>query len=170
VVVAPLFLRQAGGHVLTLLDPAGIVLSYNEEGERAECWPSIASGTARPVTRPTRLRPAARADLAAALHEGTLEREAWRVCENGAEVLARLTISALSRRRRIEAACISRDVTDEAAVRASIETREQHLQSILATVPDAMIIIDGRPSRRSARPNACSAIRKPSSSAATSPA
>lgn len=37
--LAPLFLRQAGGHVLTLLDPAGIVLSYNEEGERAECWP-----------------------------------------------------------------------------------------------------------------------------------
>lgn len=36
--LAPLFLRQAGGHVLTLLDPAGIVLSYNEEGERAECW------------------------------------------------------------------------------------------------------------------------------------
>src|SRR5204863_7665043 len=35
--LAPLFLRQAGGHVLTLLDPAGIVLSYNEEGERAEC-------------------------------------------------------------------------------------------------------------------------------------
>src|SRR3546814_2143526 len=37
--LAPLFLRQAGGHVLTLLDPSGMVLSYNEEGERAECWP-----------------------------------------------------------------------------------------------------------------------------------
>ena len=37
--LAPLFLRQAGGHVLTLLNAGGIVLSYNEEGERAECWP-----------------------------------------------------------------------------------------------------------------------------------
>ena len=144
--LAPLFLRQAGGHVLTLLDPAGIVLSYNEEGERAECWPlDRVLGQPHDLFYPPDEIAAGRpgADLAAALHEGTLEREAWRVCENGAEYLARLTISALFEGDAHRGfACISRDVTDEAAVRASIETREQHLQSILATVPDAMIIID----------------------------
>ncbi|OZA58306.1 MAG: PAS domain-containing sensor histidine kinase, partial [Sphingomonadales bacterium 39-62-4] len=144
--LAPLFLRQAGGHVLTLLNAGGIVLSYNEEGERAECWPLD-----RVLAQPHHLfyppdeitagRP--RADLDAALREGTLEREAWRVCENGSEYLARLTITALFEDDAHRGfACISRDVTDEAAVRASNETREQHLQSILATVPDAMIIID----------------------------
>ena len=144
--LAPLFLRQAGGHVLTLLDPSGMVLSYNEEGERAECWPlDRVLGQPHDLFYPPDEIAAGRpgADLAAALHEGTLEREAWRVCENGAEYLARLTISALFEGDTHRGfACISRDVTDEAAVRASIETREQHLQSILATVPDAMIIID----------------------------
>jgi two-component system sensor kinase FixL len=37
---------------------------------------------------------------------------------------------------------VSRDITDEAAARVSAEAREQHLRSILETVPDAMIVID----------------------------
>lgn len=37
--LAALFLRQAGRYVLSLLDVSGRVLSYNEEGERIECWP-----------------------------------------------------------------------------------------------------------------------------------
>lgn len=144
--LAPLFLRQAGGHVLTLLDPAGVILSHNEEGERAECWPlNRLLGQPHDLFYPpdeiTAGRP--RADLDAALREVTLEREAWQVCENGSEYLARLTVTALFEDNvHCGFARISRDITDEAAVRASIATREQHLQSILATVPDAMIIID----------------------------
>lgn len=144
--LAALFLRQAGGYVLSLLDASGQVLSYNEEGERVECWPlDDVLGNPHDLFYPpdeiTAGRP--RADLAAALAEGTFEREAWRVCENGSEYLARLTITALFDGELHRGfACITRDVTDEAAIRASIETREQHLQSILATVPDAMIIID----------------------------
>lgn len=144
--LAPLLLRQIGGYVLSLLNPAGRVLSYNEEGERIECWPlDRVLGNSHEFFYPpdeiTAGRP--QADLSAALRDGTFEREAWRVCENGSEYLARLTITALfdgDMHRGF--ACITRDVTDDAAVRASIETREQHLQSILATVPDAMIIID----------------------------
>ncbi|QJU58265.1 PAS domain S-box protein [Sphingomonas sp. AP4-R1] len=144
--LAPLLLRQVGGYVLLLLDPAGRVLSYNEEGERIECWPlDRVLGNAHDLFYPpdeiTAGRP--QADLSAALHDGTFEREAWRVCENGSEYLARLTITALlDGDMHCGFACITRDITDDAAVRASIETREQHLQSILATVPDAMIIID----------------------------
>ncbi|MCW1431930.1 PAS domain S-box protein [Novosphingobium sp. JCM 18896] len=144
--LASLFLRQAGGYILSLLDVSGRVLSYNEEGERIECWPiEHVMGNPHDMFYPpdevTAGRP--QADLAAALDEGTFEREAWRVCENGSEYLARLTITALfDGEVHLGFGCITRDVTDEAAVRASIETREQHLQSILATVPDAMIIID----------------------------
>src|SRR3546814_14230647 len=75
-----------------------MVLSYNEEGERAECWPlDRVLGQPHDLFYPPDEIAAGRpgADLAAALHEGTLEREAWRVCENGAEYLARLTITAL---------------------------------------------------------------------------
>lgn len=144
--LAPLFLHQMGGYVLLLLDPAGRVLSYNEGGERIECWPlDRVLGNAHDLFYPpdeiTAGRP--KADLSTALRDRTFEREAWRVCENGSEYLARLTITALFDGGLLRGfACITRDVTDEAAVRALIETREQHLQSILATVPDAMIIID----------------------------
>ena len=129
--LAALFLRQAGRYVLSLLDVSGRVLSYNEEGERIECWPlDHVLGKQHDLFYPpdeiTAGRP--RADLAAALDEGTFEREAWRVCENGSEYLARLTITALFDGELHRGfACITRDVTDEAAVRASIETREQHL-------------------------------------------
>lgn len=144
--LAPLFLRQAAGYVLSLLDPSGRVLSYNAEGERLECWPAErVLGERHDLFYPPDEIAAGRpdVDLAAALQGRTLERDAWRVCENGSEYLARLTITALfdgDTHRGF--ACITRDITEEAAVRASIETREQHLQSILATVPDAMIIID----------------------------
>lgn len=144
--LAPLFLRQAGGYVVALLDTSGRVLTYNVEGERIECWPAervIGQDHALfyPPDEITAGRP--QTDLAAALRDGVLEREAWRVCENGSEYLARLTVTPLfADRTHCGFACITRDITDEAAVRASIEAREQHLQSILATVPDAMIIID----------------------------
>ncbi|MDF0544144.1 PAS domain S-box protein [Sphingobium sp. H39-3-25] len=144
--LASLFLRQVGGYVLALLDPTGQVLSYNEEGERIECWPlDHVLGHPHDLFYPpdeiTAGQP--QADLSAALRGRTFEREAWRVCENSTEYLARLTITALfDGGIHLGFACITRDITDDAAVRASIETREQHLQSILATVPDAMIIID----------------------------
>lgn len=144
--LARLFLRQAGGYVLTLLAASGRVLSYNIGGERIECWSADhVVGQQHDVFYPPDEIHAGRprADLAAALRDGVLEREAWRVCENGAEYLARLTVTPLFDAGAHRGfACIARDITDEAAVRASIETREQHLQSILATVPDAMIIID----------------------------
>jgi two-component system, LuxR family, sensor kinase FixL len=83
-------------------------------------------------------------DLATAAREGMLERDAWRVRGDGTEYLARLTINALfgSDNALIGFSCIARDITDEIAMRRSYEAREQHLQSILATVPDAMIVID----------------------------
>lgn len=145
-VLAPLFFRQAAGYVLSLLDPEGRVLSYNTTGEHLECWPADRIiGAPHDIFYPpdeiTAERP--RADLDAALRSGTLEREAWRVCENGSEYLAQLTITALLEGKIHRGfACITRDVTDTAAVQASVKAREQHLQSILATVPDAMIIID----------------------------
>src|SRR3546814_17363835 len=74
-----------------------MVLSYNEEGERAECWPlDRVLGQPHDLFYPPDEIAAGRpgADLAAALHEGTLEREAWRVWENGAEYLAGLTTTA----------------------------------------------------------------------------
>src|SRR3546814_16173509 len=106
-----------------------MVLSYNEEGERAECWPlDRVLGQPHDLFYPPDEIAAGRpcADLAAALHEGTLEREAWRVCEHGAESLARLSISALFAGDAHRGfSCNSHGVTDEAAVLGLNETREK---------------------------------------------
>ena len=37
---------------------------------------------------------------------------------------------------------VVRDITDQKAAEAALARREHHLRSILATVPDAMIVID----------------------------
>uniref|UniRef100_UPI0013DBD909 PAS domain S-box protein n=1 Tax=Stenotrophomonas maltophilia TaxID=40324 RepID=UPI0013DBD909 len=39
-------------------------------------------------------------------------------------------------------ACLARDVTERIAAEEALKAREAHLSSILATVPDAMIVID----------------------------
>lgn len=144
--LAGLFLRQGLGYVLTLLDSSGRILSFNTEGERTDCWLSdqIVGRSHELFYPPDEIAAGMPlADLENAAREGKVEREAWRACKNGSEYLARLSITSLFDRGVLCGfACVSRDITDEAAVRASIETREQHLQSILATVPDAMIIID----------------------------
>lgn len=144
--LASLFLRQAAGYVLSLLDPEGRVLALNVEGERIERWSADqVRGRSHEIFYPPDeiLAGQPRADLDAAIRVGSLERETWRVCENGVEYLARLTVTPIFDGPTLSGfACITRDITAEAAIRNSIERREQHLQSILATVPDAMIIID----------------------------
>ena len=145
--LASLMLREASGYMLILLDPFGKIVELNHAVEEMGCW-SVDDARGRthaifyPADEIARGLPAE--DLAAAERDGVLERDAWRMCSNGSEYLGRITINPL--RNAVGTlcgfGCIVRDITEDAAVRTAIETREQHLQSILATVPDAMIIID----------------------------
>lgn len=147
--LAALMVRQASGYAFALLDPAGRIVDVNNAAGQVGCWPAdLVRGRSHEVFYPSdeiaQGRPAV--DLADAVRMGVVERDAWRVCHDGSEYLARLTINPLhDETGRLKGfGCIARDITEDAAVRASIEAREQHLQSILATVPDAMIIIDER--------------------------
>lgn len=147
--LALLMLREATGYNLVLLDPNGTIISMNDEACRIHRWPvDQVSGRSHELFYPpdeaAEGLPAA--DLAAAARDGALEREAWRVCYDGSEYLGRLTINRLCDKSGALRGfgCIVRDITQDAAVRGAIEAREQHLQSILATVPDAMIVIDER--------------------------
>ena len=83
-------------------------------------------------------------DLQRAVKEGKIAEEGWQVRKDGTEFLADITITALTdpAGRLRGYAKIVRDVTDRRAVEKAVERRERHLQSILATVPDAMIVID----------------------------
>jgi two-component system sensor kinase FixL len=75
---------------------------------------------------------------------GRVEQESWRVRKNGSEFLANLTTTTLHDEsgRLSGYGKVLRDTTDEAATKEAIAAREQHLKSILDTVPDAMVIID----------------------------
>lgn len=147
--LSELMLREASGYVVVLLDPAGTIRAINGETERKGLWSNAdLCGRSHEIFYPpdevANGRP--EADLAAALAQGSLEREAWRVCRDGTEYLAWLTINALKDQAGVIRGfgSIVRDITEDAAMRGSIEARERHLQSILATVPDAMIVIDER--------------------------
>lgn len=135
------------GCVVYALDPTGRISDINREAEMDLPEPhSSFLGQSHALFYPPDERAAnlPAADLAVASREGKLEREAWRVRGDGTEYLARLTINPLldSDGALLGFGCIALDITEEIAVRKSFEAREQHLQSILATVPDAMIVID----------------------------
>lgn len=85
-------------------------------------------------------------ELKRALAGGRLELERWRVRRNGSEFLAHITLTVLkdSVGQPSGFGGICRDITDETATGDAIHAREQHLQSILDTVPDAMVVIDAQ--------------------------
>lgn len=139
---------SAPGHLFVLLDNHGRIVALGDGEGQGEPW-SLAQvrGESHQVFyapdeiaagQPT-------ADLEAARRETRFERNSWRVRKSGAEYLAHLSLAALRDRGEVLGYfCITRDVTAEAALREAMQAREEHLNSILATVPDAMIVIDER--------------------------
>jgi two-component system sensor kinase FixL len=142
-----LLIDGATNYAIYMLDPEGRVTIWNRGAERIKGWAEaeiigcdfavfyppedVASGKPQ-------------ADLALASTLGRVEEDSWRVRKDGSEFLASVTITAL----RDEAGALRgfgkvvRDITDQKASEATILRREQHLRSILATVPDAMIVIN----------------------------
>jgi two-component system sensor kinase FixL len=144
-----LLIDGATNYAIYMLDPQGHVTIWNRGAERIKGWTEgeilgrhvdifyepeeVAAG------KPMR-------DLARASDQGSIEEESWRVRKDGSEFLASVTITAL---RDDYGALrgfgkVVRDITDQKASEAAVERREHHLRSILATVPDAMIVMNER--------------------------
>lgn len=86
------------------------------------------------------------ADLALARSNGRIREEAWRVRADGSEFLAEVTLAPLGRGDAAPVAFGQTllDITDRKAAETALAEREQHLRSILATVPDAMVVIEAQ--------------------------
>ncbi|BBC73919.1 PAS domain-containing sensor histidine kinase [Altererythrobacter sp. B11] len=145
-----LLLEGARQYAIFLVDREGRVSSWNAGAERLYGWTSQevlgrhcalfyaadeAAGAAQ-----------VEAELTRALAEESVTTEDWQVRKDRSEFLASLSISPLrSENGTLRGfARVIYDATERRAVELAIQKREEHLNSILATVPDAMIVIDER--------------------------
>ncbi|MEO5867809.1 MAG: PAS domain S-box protein [Sphingomonas sp.] len=142
-----LLIDGATNYAIYMLDPQGLVTIWNRGAERIKGWRAAEIvGRHFSISYPAEDiadgRPAA--DLAQAHAEGRLEEESWRVRKDGSEFLANVTITALydddGELRGFGK--VVRDITDQKSAEMALAARERHLASILATVPDAMIVSD----------------------------
>ncbi|MEG3123380.1 PAS domain-containing sensor histidine kinase [Sphingomonas sp. GB1N7] len=142
-----LLIDSATNYAIYMLDPDGRVTIWNRGAERIKGW-SAAEIVGRnfsmsyPAEDIAVGKPAV--DLARAHSEGRVEEESWRVRKDGSEFLANVTITALydSEGALRGFGKVVRDITDQKSAERALAARERHLASILATVPDAMVVID----------------------------
>ncbi|WP_380784478.1 PAS domain S-box protein [Sphingomonas sp. R86520] len=141
-----LLIDGATSYAIYMLDPTGRVTIWNLGAERIKGWTEaeiIGSNFAKFYTPEDAAAGKPADDLARAAACGRIEEESWRMRKDGSEFLASVTITAL----RNDAGDLRgfgkviRDITDQKAAEAALVRREHHLRSILATVPDAMIVM-----------------------------
>jgi len=142
-----LLIDGASGYGIYMLDPDGNVTIWNKAAERLLGWNEAEVvgrhyGLFFPEETVVAGRP--QLDLARARKEGRLEKEDWRVRKNGSEFLAHITVTALhDKRGKLKGfGKVIRDVTEQRAAEQKLAASASHLRSILATVPDAMVVIN----------------------------
>jgi two-component system, LuxR family, sensor kinase FixL len=142
-----LLIDGARSYAIYMLDARGCVTIWNSGAERLLGWseeevlgqhfslffPADAGADDRPA-----------AILAHAAAEGQVEEESWRVRKDGSEFLAAATITSLrhddgSLRGFAKVLC---DITERRGAEEQLRARENLLNSVLSTVPDAMVVID----------------------------
>jgi len=144
-----LLIDAAQDYAIYMLDPAGRVTLWNKGAERLKGWSEAeALGQHTSLFYPADQRDAGKPelDLELARTAGKLEEEAWRLRKDGSEFLAHIIIAPLHDDAGLLRGFskIVRDVTEQRAIERKIQASAAHLESILSTVPDAMVVIDAR--------------------------
>jgi two-component system, LuxR family, sensor kinase FixL len=144
-----LFVEGDADRALFVLDDAGMVMTWNAGAQLMTGWqPSEIVGKSAALIYPETEREAGqlRLDMQVAEKRGRLRNDAWRMRKDGTEFLAdfRITVmpGAFGSLPRFGVAM--NDITDRKASERALERSALHLRSILAAVPDAMIVIDER--------------------------
>ncbi|MDM7957946.1 PAS domain S-box protein [Blastomonas sp.] len=142
-----LLIDGATNYAIYMLDQVGRITIWNRGAERIKGWAGaevIGRNFAITYTPEDLAAGKPATDLQYAHQHGRLEEDSWRVRKDGSEFLACVTITALYDTAGALRGFgkVLRDITDQKANEAAILRREHHLRSILATVPDAMIVMN----------------------------
>jgi two-component system, LuxR family, sensor kinase FixL len=141
-----LLLEGASSYAIIMVDPAGMIATWNAGAQRVYGWTAeqILGRSSAILSAHETPDHAAVNELAEAEREGRFSGEVWQLRSDRSEFLADLTISPIrgENGELLGYAKVVHDVTDRRANERALQRREEHLQSILATVPDAMIVID----------------------------
>ena len=142
-----LLLEGATSYAIFMVNPAGKVTTWNAGAERSFGWTSdeiIGESCSRLYPKEEEVEGKPAADLARALRDGRLAEERWTFRKDGSEFLADVAVTPLRHANgELRGFCkVIHDATERRAAEQRLERRERHLESILATVPDAMIVID----------------------------
>lgn len=142
-----LLIDAAHDYAIYMLDPAGNVTLWNKGAERLKGWSEAEvlgkhSSLFYPADQIEIGKP--EQDLEEARVKGKLDEEAWRLRKDGSEFLAHVTIAPLydAAGKLRGFSKIVRDVTEQRAIERKLRASAAHLESILSTVPDAMVVID----------------------------
>lgn len=143
-----LFVGAVADRASILLDPDGRIRTWNRGAQNLLGWDtSEVRGNPFAMLYPPADRELGQPqrDLAAARGEGQFRSEAWRVRRDGSEFLASTMLSAVRSGETLRGfGAVIHDITEQKAATTALARSELHLRSILATVPDAMVVIDER--------------------------
>ncbi|CAM3133991.1 histidine kinase [Sphingomonas antarctica] len=142
-----LLIDGATSYAIYMLDTEGRVTIWNLGAERIKGWTEaeiIGSNFSKFYTLEDVAIGKPVDDLARAAACGRIEEDSWRLRKDGSEFLASITLTALrgAGGELRGFGKVVRDITDQKAAEAGLVRREDHLRSILATVPDAMIVMN----------------------------
>ncbi|WHU03527.1 PAS domain S-box protein [Sphingomonas sp. NIBR02145] len=142
-----LLIDGAEGYGIYMLDPDGRITIWNKAAERLKGWSErevvgrhcsiFYPDTALALDKPQH-------DLDRARAEGCLEEEDWCVRKNGSEFLAHTMLTPLYDEQGALRgfAKVVRDVTEQRAAERHLQASAAQFRSILAAVPDAMVVIN----------------------------
>ena len=141
-----LLVESATGYAIFMVDADGCVSSWNTGAEHVLGWRKdqvIGQHSSIFALGPD-ARVQAMTQLDRARRNGSFSGEAWQRRADGSEFIAQISITRIVADHGTDLgfAKIIHDVTARRAEERALQRREEQLRSILAVVPDAMVVID----------------------------
>jgi two-component system sensor kinase FixL len=142
-----LFIENADGFALCMLDDEGRITIWNDGAERLFGWSEaeiIGQSFALLFEPPEQAADLAQEQLEIALRTGSFRDRGWRLRKDGRRFRADVMISRIAGDALLPSGFgqVVRDVTSEEFNARSLEANGVLLRSILQTIPDALVVID----------------------------